>query len=98
MNFPDKLDPEKLLAKLVANPWIFGIRHHSPACARMLVAAAAELKPQAIALEMPTDLQPLLQWLAHPETIAPVAVAAAAAEHHGLYPVADFSPELAIMR
>ena len=52
MNFPDKLDPEKLLAKLVANPWIFGIRHHSPACARMLVAAAAELKPQAIALEM----------------------------------------------
>ena len=106
MNFPGNLspentpsmDPEKSLAMVVDDPWIFGIRHHSPACARMLVAAAAELKPQAIAVEMPADLQPLLQWLAHPETIAPVAIAAAAAEHHGLYPFADFSPELAIMR
>ncbi len=98
MNSPANLDPEKLLDTLENHQWIFGIRHHSPACARMLVEAADMLQPTAIAVELPADLQPMLEWLAHPETKAPIAIAAAAETNQGLYPFADFSPELAIIR
>lgn len=91
-----------LLDALLAGPdehtLLFGVRHHSPACARALIEAAREWRPEAVAVELPADLQPLVQWLGHPETVAPVAVAVAGAEGTGFYPFADFSPELAILR
>lgn len=80
----------------------FGVRHHSPACARAVIEAAEELQPQAIAVELPADLQPLLRWLWHPETEAPIAVAISdhelGTQGMAFYPFADFSPELAIIR
>ena len=96
-------DPEELLDALTsASHTFFGVRHHSPACARAVIAAAEELQPQAIAVEFPADLAEVLPWLWHPETVAPVAVAVSDKEvgpiGMSLYPFADFSPELAIIR
>lgn len=94
-------DLEAALEQLGHHENIFGIRHHSPACARMVVEAAEELNPEAIAVELPADLHDCLTWLAHDETTAPIAIAAAVTgdPHSGcLYPFADFSPELAIIR
>lgn len=88
---------------LVGDQILFGIRHHSPACARAVVAAAEELCPRQVAVELPADLAHLVPWLWHSDTRAPVAIAAATTAEEGatatgLYPFADFSPELAIIR
>ncbi|MDO5077342.1 DUF5682 family protein [Corynebacterium sp.] len=96
-------DPNTLLDALTAAPQtLFGVRHHSPACARAVIAAAEELQPTAIAVEFPADLADSLEWLGHPETVAPIAVAVSDSELGpvglSLYPFADFSPELAIIR
>lgn len=93
---------EELLNDLIAGPdadtLLFGVRHHSPACARAVVAAAQEWQPEAIAIELPTDLDELVPIIADPRTEAPVAVAIAGGQGTGFYPFADFSPELAILR
>ena len=49
------------------------IRHHSPACALALSALLHEVRPAAILVEGPDDLQHLLPLLQHPQTVAPVA-------------------------
>lgn len=94
--------PGELVDALVAGPspdvLLFGVRHHSPACARAVVAAAEEWRPEAVAIELPAELAPLLRWVADPGTVAPVAVAVGGSSGPGLYPFADFSPELAILR
>lgn len=87
------------LEQVAAHEYIFGVRHHSPACARAIIEAAEALQPEAIAVEMPADAQPMLEWIIHDETKAPIALAIAGEESGlGFYPFADFSPELAIMR
>lgn len=78
--------------------FIFGVRHHSPACTRAVLDAAAELHPSAVAVEFPSDLSAHLRWLGHPELVAPVAVATETSAKMSLYPFADFSPELAVIR
>lgn len=80
-------------------PYLIGIRHHSPALAvavpRLLDAADAEV----VCVELPSDFQPWLPYLADPRTVAPVALSGAHADGRlGLYPLADFSPELAAIR
>lgn len=79
---------------------VFGVRHHSPACTRALLAAVEELRPTAVAVEFPADLSEHLPWLGHPGLTCPVAVAAASTtrDSMSLYPFADFSPELAVIR
>ncbi|HIW92517.1 MAG TPA: VWA domain-containing protein [Candidatus Corynebacterium avicola] len=83
---------------------VFGVRHHSPACTRALLEALVELRPAAVAVEFPADLAEHLPWLGNDGVKAPVAVAAAVdtADTIGrgmsLYPFADFSPELAVIR
>lgn len=76
--FPGSAGAEALVEALVDGPdpdtMISGVRHHSPACARAVVAAAEEWKPEAIAIELPAELAPLLPWIADPGTEAPVAV------------------------
>ena len=44
------IDPETLLDALVSpgSHTFFGIRHHSPACARAVIQAAEELRPAAV--------------------------------------------------
>ncbi len=95
-------DPAKALAELAGAkaPWLFGVRHHSPACAVALPPLLAKLKPTALAIEMPADLASWLPWLGHPDATAPLAIAAVSAsgDDLGFYPFADFSPELVAIR
>ncbi len=56
-------------------PWLFGVRHHSPACAAALPALLDRLAPAAVAIELPEDLEGWLPWLGHPEAEAPLAIA-----------------------
>ncbi|MFD7689566.1 DUF5682 family protein [Streptomyces sp. NPDC059781] len=80
-------------------PYLIGVRHHSPALAvavpRLLDAAGAE----AVCVELPADFRPWLPYLSDPRTTAPVALAGAYEDGRlSLYPLADFSPELAAIR
>ena len=79
---------------------LVGIRHHSPACAAALPHLLAEFAPDCIALELPPDFDEWLSWLAHEDTKAPVALAAADERSGDLafYPFASFSPELVTLR
>ena len=51
------------LERVVEKEYIFGVRHHSPACAHAVVQAAEALQPEAIAVEMPADTKPMLPWI-----------------------------------
>lgn len=87
-------------------PYLIGVRHHSPSLARVLPRLLDAAAPTAIAVELPPEAAPWLEWLTHPETVTPVALAladaaAGAAEAEpavGFYPFADFSPELVALR
>jgi hypothetical protein len=95
-------DPTTAIAELAGSvaPWLYGVRHHSPACAVALSSLLDAYQPTVIALEMPADLQAWIEWLGHPEAGAPLAVAAVAKDGGdlGFYPFADFSPELVAIR
>ncbi len=95
-------DPALAVEELAgaSTPWLFGVRHHSPACSIALPPLLDALQPTAIALELPADLGQWIEWLGHPEADAPLAVAAVS-KHGGdlgFYPFADFSPELVAIR
>ncbi|MEU2421334.1 DUF5682 family protein [Streptomyces sp. NPDC007851] len=95
--------PEAALAALTdpAGPYLIGVRHHAPSLAAAVPALLDEAKPDVLLVELPAELQEWLPWLAHEETQAPVALAAAPADGSGgpaFYPFADFSPELAAVR
>jgi Mg-chelatase subunit ChlD len=95
-------DPVAAIAELAGctAPWLFGVRHHSPACASALPPLLDRLAPAAIAVELPADLAPWIEWLAHPDAEAPLAIAAVSSrgDDLGFYPFADFSPELVAIR
>jgi hypothetical protein len=97
-----KDDPAKAVVELAAckKPWLFGVRHHSPACAVALGPLLDALKPTQIAVELPADLARWIEWLGHPEAEAPLAIAGVSArgDDLGFYPFADFSPELVAIR
>ncbi|WP_217549940.1 DUF5682 family protein [Streptomyces sp. GbtcB6] len=95
--------PEAALAALTdpAGPYLIGVRHHAPSLAAAVPALLDAAKPDVLLVELPAELQEWLPWLAHEETRAPVALAAAPADGSGgpaFYPFADFSPELAAVR
>ncbi|MEW6282628.1 MAG: DUF5682 family protein, partial [Candidatus Eremiobacterota bacterium] len=78
------------------------VRHHSPACARRVGQVIRETRPAFVLIEGPRDAGSLLEWLAHPDTRAPVALYSYA-RGRGLraaayYPMADTSPELEALR
>ena len=81
-------------------PLLIGVRHHSPALAAVVGELLDGFAPDRLLIELPPELAPWLEWLAHPDTIAPVALAAVRQDGGGLsfYPFADFSPELATPR
>ncbi|MFD4596862.1 DUF5682 family protein [Streptomyces sp. NPDC058464] len=101
---PDSPDsPEAALAALTdpAGPYLIGVRHHAPSLAAAVPALLDAAKPDVLLVELPAELQEWLPWLAHEQTRAPVALAAAPADGSGgpaFYPFADFSPELAAVR
>ncbi|ANP56896.1 hypothetical protein AVL59_30565 [Streptomyces griseochromogenes] len=95
--------PEAAVAALTdpAAPFLIGVRHHAPSLAAAVPALLAAAKPDVLLVELPAELQDWLPWLAHEETRAPVALAAAPGDGGGgpaFYPFADFSPELAAVR
>ncbi|MGR6318788.1 DUF5682 family protein [Micromonospora soli] len=96
-------DPRAAVTRLTDTGRItlIGVRHHSPVLAAAIPALLDAAAPEAVLVELPADMQPWLTWLAHPDTQAPVALAAADGDEGGplaFYPFADFSPELAALR
>ncbi|PID63477.1 MAG: VWA containing CoxE family protein [Gammaproteobacteria bacterium] len=58
-----------------------------------------EFRPDALLIELPSDLSDWLRYLGDTRTIAPVAISAVTDEGGMFfYPMADFSPELAAIR
>lgn len=92
-------EPAAAVARLASStePFLLGVRHHSPAVSVALPALLEQFDPQVLLIELPTQFQRWLEWLAHPETSAPVALAGAGGPL-SFYPFADFSPELVALR
>ncbi|TXL93097.1 DUF5682 family protein [Streptomyces sp. IB2014 016-6] len=94
-------DPRDAVDALAASvePYLLGIRHHSPALAAALPALMDASGAEVVCVELPADFQPWLTHLADRGTVAPVALAGADPDGRlGFYPFADFSPELAAVR
>lgn len=94
-------DPREAVDALAGSvePYLLGIRHHSPALAAALPALLDASGADVVCVELPADFQPWLAHLADRGTVAPVALAGADPDGRlGFYPFADFSPELAAVR
>lgn len=80
----------------LAEPHIIGIRHHSPACARLVADRIRALKPAHVLIEGPADFNDRLDELALPHRL-PVAIYSYLSNdesHHGSWsPLAEHSPE-----
>ncbi len=77
-------------------PYIFGIRHLSPAGAWHLTRFLSEKKPKLVLIEAPSDLNDQIENITHPETKTPIAILAYTKEapvRTILYPFAEYSPE-----
>ncbi len=98
----DLSNPTNILDRLAGceAPVLVGVRHHSPACAAAMPAILDRAKPERLFVELPTEFQSWIPWLADPKLEAPVALAGVRRGGQGLafYPFADFSPELAAVR
>ncbi len=79
-------------------PLLIGIRHHSPAMAVAAPKLLADFSPDVLAIELPAEAAPWLEWLTDPRAAAPMAMAFSGDDGLSLYPFADFSPELAALR
>ncbi len=81
-------------------PFLIGVRHHSPALAAVLPELLEAANPEVLLVELPEELGEWLPHLADPELTAPVALSGARRDGGSLafYPFADFSPELAAIR
>ncbi|MFI7431186.1 DUF5682 family protein [Micromonospora sp. NPDC049836] len=98
---PAREDPRVAVGRVAdaGRALLIGVRHHSPALAAAVPALLDAAAPDAVLVELPEETQPWLDWLAHPETTAPVALAAATGDGPpAFWPFADFSPELAAVR
>ncbi|WP_416970875.1 DUF5682 family protein [Streptomyces sp. 4F14] len=95
--------PEDVLAVLTdpAGPFLIGVRHHAPSLAAVVPALLEAARPDVVLVELPGELQEWVAWLAHEDTVAPVALAAVPEGGGGgpaFYPFAEFSPELVAVR
>ncbi|HPG60772.1 MAG TPA: DUF5682 family protein [Casimicrobium sp.] len=74
----------------------FGIRHHGPGCARSLLRAFTELRPDCVLIEGPPEADALLSFVRSPELSPPVALLTYSVDEQRLavfHPFAEFSPE-----
>ena len=77
-------------------PYIFGIRHLSPAGAWHLTRFLSEKQPKLVLIEGPSDLDDQIEYITHPDTRTPIAILAYTKEapvRTILYPFAEYSPE-----
>lgn len=80
---------------------VLGVRHHGPGCARSLLTALDEIKPDVIVMEGPADAEEILSQAGHEQMKPPVAMLLYPPEEprHGVYfPLAEFSPEWQAMQ
>lgn len=95
-------DLEAPLRELTAcdHPFLIGVRHHSATLARAVPELLKSFHPEVVLIELPPEFSPWIEWLAHPETKAPVALSACLndGQQISFLPFADFSPELAAIR
>ena len=80
---------------------IFGIRHHGPGCARSLVRAFEEWRPDALLIEGPPEGEGVLSFAADEVMTPPVALLVYSEEEArraAFYPFAEFSPEWQALR
>ncbi|MFF3454044.1 DUF5682 family protein [Streptomyces sp. NPDC002730] len=95
--------PEEALTELAGcrDPYLIGVRHHSPALAAAVPALLAQAAPEVLFIELPEEFAPWLEHLADPATVPPVALAGSGGEGGAglvFLPFAEFSPELAAIR
>lgn len=75
---------------------LYGIRHHGPGSARSLLRALHLQQPDCILIEGPPDADALLNYVAHPEMVPPVALLIYNPKNlrqASFFPFAEFSPE-----
>ena len=80
---------------------IFGIRHHGPGCARSLVRALEEWRPDVVLIEGPPEGENVLSLAADEAMVPPVALLVYSEEEARravFYPFAEFSPEWQALR
>ncbi len=80
---------------------VFGIRHHGPGSARVLVRALDKLDPTIVLVEGPPDAADVLEFAAHQDMSPPVALLVYetdAPTSAVYYPFATFSPEWQALR
>lgn len=99
---PDLLDEVTEQLEQLANcrsPYLIGVRHHSAAICRIIDPLLRQIKPSCILLELPVDFADWLHLLTDEQTSAPIAISAADPFGNlAFYPLADFSPELIVLR
>ncbi len=79
----------------------FGIRHHGPGCARSLVRAFGELRPDCVLIEGPPEADALLAFVLDDAMAPPVALLGYCPDEPKLavyHPFAAFSPEWQALR
>ncbi len=75
---------------------IFGIRHHGPGSARSVKQALETVQPDCILIEGPVEGESILNLVAEPDMVPPVALLVYSPEQttkSAYYPFAEFSPE-----
>lgn len=80
---------------------LFGIRHHGPGCARSLLAAFDDWRPDCLLIEGPPEAEALVQLAAHEGMQPPVALLSYCPDQTALavyHPYAEFSPEWQALR
>ena len=75
---------------------IFGIRHHGPGSTKSLQTALAVLEPDCLLIEGPPDANEVIDFVANPDLVPPVALLVynpSDLKQASYYPFAHFSPE-----
>jgi hypothetical protein len=79
---------------------IIGIRHYSPACARLVAARIAALRPHTVLIEGPSDFNDRLEQLALPHRLPLAIFSYHGNQHHTASchaPLVEFAPEWAAL-
>ena len=75
---------------------LLGIRHHGPGSARSVLAMLERVQPDAVLVELPADVEPVLRWIGDSGLVPPVALlgyVVAEPARAAFAPLASFSPE-----
>ena len=88
-------------ARAPATVHLFGIRHHGPGCARSLVRALEQIRPDCVLIEGPPEADDLLATVLDDAMVPPVALLGYCPDEPRLavyHPFAVFSPEWQALR